>query len=181
MENNILDKLYNDIVDQVKEAQLKLGYEYEAMRLYYMISSVNYLMDENYTDIKSAHRIINDMKKMDARFSDIEFEISNKRLVVLISPDTGRYIHENVNDNAFLKDLILYMKKHHHASFEDVCKIFRKYDENYVCERMEDNIDFDYVLHFQDEGIDNHYYCVKVENGHLIYHRFIKSDYEDLL
>ena len=43
------------------------------------------------------------------------------------------------------------------------------------------NNDFDYVLYFQDEEIDPYYYCIKMEMGHTVYHRFIKEDYEKLV
>ncbi len=38
--------------------------------------------------------------------------------------------------------------------------------------------DFDYVLYYCNREIDEYYYCVKMEMGHTIYHRFTKEDYE---
>ena len=46
---------------------------------------------------------------------------------------------------------------------------------------MPEGSDFDEALYFEDPSIDEYYYCVKEEMGHLIYHRFLKEDYQKLL
>jgi len=68
----------------------------------------------------------------------------------------------------------------HNPSVDDVCACFAEFSPDYVCCKIQDN-DFDYVLYFQDEEIDPYYYCIKMEMGHTVYHRFIKEDYEKLV
>ena len=46
---------------------------------------------------------------------------------------------------------------------------------------MEPGTDFDYVLYFPDKKPDEWYYCIRMEMGHTIYHRFIEEDYRQLL
>ena len=36
------ERLEQNLIDQMKEAQLKLGFEEETMRLYYPVASLNY-------------------------------------------------------------------------------------------------------------------------------------------
>ena len=47
-------------------------------------------------------------------------------------------------------------------------------------EEIEDG-DFDWAFHFADGIPDRYYYCFKDEGCHLIYHRFLPEDYEELL
>ena len=49
-----------------------------------------------------------------------------------------------------------------------------------VFEEIEDG-DFDWAFHFADGIPDRYYYCFKDEGCHLIYHRFLPEDYEELL
>ena len=41
------------------------------------------------------------------------------------------------------------------------------------------NGEFDYLLYFNNGIPDKYYYCFTVEECHVIYHRFLKHDYED--
>ena len=64
--------------------------------------------------------------------------------------------------------------------FWEINTYFAKFSENYVCEKMEPGTEFDYVLYFADGKPDPWYYCVKIEMGHTIYHRFTEADYRSL-
>ena len=46
---------------------------------------------------------------------------------------------------------------------------------------MDPGTDFDYAVYFDDETYDAYYYCIKMEMGHTIYHRFTKEDYQKLV
>ena len=41
--------------------------------------------------------------------------------------------------------------------------------------------DFDYAIHFHNAEHDEYYYCIHMEMGHTIYHRFTEADYLELL
>ena len=83
---------------------------------------------------------------------------------------------EELGDVAFLKAIIDLFSNPHDKSVEDVKAVFEKFGA-YVCEEMPEGSDFDEALHFEDPSVDEYYYCVKEEMGHLIYHRFLKEDY----
>ena len=40
--------------------------------------------------------------------------------------------------------------------------------------------EFDVLIKFADKADDRYYYCFKDEGCHIIYHRFLPEDYEDL-
>lgn len=177
------NKLIKNIIDQIKEAQIKLGYVKETVRLYYPLSSLNALLE---TDFQSAEELVADLADKFQNEKQNEKEITGRislnfrgdRIEVSVSPEGVRYIHEEIKDSEFLVDIIELFQNHHSCTLEQIQQIFEKYSNEYTCEKMPENSDFDYVLHFLNTDIDEYYYCVKMEMGHTIYHRFTKSDYE---
>ena len=108
----------------------------------------------------------------------MSFRVSAGRIEVSVPPAGARYVHEHMGDVAFLKAIIDLFSNPHDKS--DVKKVFGQFGA-YICEEMPEGSDFDEALHFEDPSIDEYYYCVKEEMGHLIYHRFLKEDYQKLL
>ena len=103
------------------------------------------------------------------------------RIEVCISSDGAVYVHENVPNPPFLTSIIELFQKHHNLSIEEICECFAQFNEHYICEKMEQGADFDYVLYFEEKEPDSLYYCVKAEMGHTIYHRFTVEDYDLLI
>lgn len=176
------NRLIQNMIDQIKEAQIKLGYVKETVRLYYPAVSIGALLG---IDVKDADELVMQLQS-DPAFSDtvlgrIQFAVHGGRIEVSIPPEGAGYVHKEVPNPAFLTDMIELFGNHHNCTLKDVCDIFEKYSQNYVCGKMPEGMDFDYVLYFEDEKIDAYYYCVKEEMGHTIYHRFTKEDYLALL
>lgn len=111
----------------------------------------------------------------------LEFSVHDGRIMVSIPPEGVAYVHEQVPEPAFLKDLVTLFQEHHGCSLSDVEAVFAKYSSHYICEKMPEGTDFDYCIRFQDGQVDNYYYCLKAEMGHMIYHRFTKADYEQIV
>lgn len=186
-----MDVLYKNVADQVKEIQLKLGYAREIVRLFYQLTSLNNLLKTDFSTAKEMlqylgkyYENVNEANKEDVsindNFKDLRFIVSGERLEVVVPAELSEYIHSNIEDSPFLKELINLFITKHNASIEEICDLFRKYDDNFVCKSYDEGDDFDYVVYFNDSTIDEYYYCIKVEIGHTIYHRFTKADYEQL-
>ena len=175
------ERLEQNLIDQMKEAQLKLGFEEETMRLYYPVASLNLLLGINCETVKEMVTKLTDLFA-DGRsiLGAVSFRASAGRIEVNVPPEGARYVHEHMGDVAFLKAIIDLFSNPHDKSVEDVKKVFGHFGA-YVCEEMPEGSDCDESLHFEDPSIDEYYYCVKEEMGHLIYHRFLKEDYQKLL
>ena len=175
------ERLEKNLADQMKEAQLKLGYEEETMRLYYPVASLNLLLGKNCGTPKE---MVEELEKLyadeESDLGHVTFRVSAGRIEVSVPPEGARYVHEHMGDVRFLQEIIGLFMDPHGKSVEDVKKVFGEFGA-YVCEQMPEGADFDQVLYFQDPSVDEYYYCVKEEMGHLIYHRFLKEDYEKLL
>jgi hypothetical protein len=181
-----MDRLIKNISDQIKEAQIKLGYVRETVRLYYPLSSLNALMNtqiENADEMQKylRKRVASDMCQMHyPAFGKIVVGMHGGRIEVNVPPEGVAYVHDEMGDSPFLRDIIELFQRHHSCSLEEICKIFEKYSKDFVCRKMPEGADFDYVIYFEDLSVDEYYYCIKMEMGHTIYHRFMKEDYEIL-
>lgn len=174
-----LEALEKAICDTIKEQQIKLGYVYETIRLYYPMSSLAHILEEEVGDTDSMDRLLDQfMLRMKNTLGKLEYSHKGERYCVLIPPQGGQYIHENYEESPFLRALIEVVRKHN-CTIDQVLEVFQRFSSQVVCE--ESNIaDFDYVIYFADSTMEDYRYCIKLEQGHLIYHRFTRKDYENL-
>ena len=102
-----LEALIQNMTDQIKEAQLKLGYARETMRLYYPLSSLNAMLEMQETDIRElAKKIRHGLEAKKEKMRDTQIRIHADRIVFTIPPDFVEYVHEQVPEPPFLKELI---------------------------------------------------------------------------
>ncbi len=175
------ERLIHNMADQIMEAQLKLGYVRESIRLYYPVASLNAILKTRYTDVHAMREALAEAFKEPGDFGKIKFRVHAGRLEIGIPPEGAEYVHRQMETPAFLEDIILLFQTRPGCSLEEIRGVFGRYSERYVCEKMPEGSDFDYVLYFEDPAIDEYYYCVRMEMGHTIYHRFVKEDYMELL
>lgn len=177
-----IDKLIKNISDQIIEGQLKLGFARETVRLYYPLQSICKIIGAEYENIDFFTDRMNEyIINLDSfALGDIRFGVHQGRVEVSIPPEGVEYIHNNYKPSPFLVELIKLFESNHHLTIEELKELFEAFDKGYHCEKMDENADFDYVLYFDDKSVDEYYYCVKMEMGHTIYHRFTKDDYFEL-
>lgn len=164
-----IDRLEKNIQDQVIEAQIKLGYISETMRLYYPLDSLNAMLE---TDIETTEKMCVQLTERTSVFS---FSVHQDRIEVNVPAEYVSYVYETCDKPKFLVKLIT-LFQNHHLNLEQVQDVFGEFGR-YICRKMPEEADFDYVLYFEDESVDEYYYCIKMEMDHLIYHRFSKADY----
>ena len=174
------ERLIQNIIDQMKEVQLKLGYAKESTRLYFPWESFAGILD---TDCSGHQKLLGELNEnpvfREGKLGKIRFRESGGRVEVTIPPDGAEYVHRDAEEPAFLSALIRLFGSHHRPSIEEIQECFSKFAE-YVCIPSE-CADFDYVIYFRDPSEDSYYYCIKTEMGHTVYHRFMKEDYERLM
>lgn len=175
------ERFLQNIIEQIKEAQLKLGYVKESIRLYFPYQSLQSLLQVECANAEELlERLQQEKEWTDTILGEIHFSLKKDRFEVWIAPEGARYVHEMVADPPFLVSLIQLFQENHKLSIDDICACFARFSEDYVCEKMEPGTDFDYVLYFKNQKPDAWYYCIRMEMGHTIYHRFMKEDYEAL-
>lgn len=172
-----VDNFIENIIDQIQESQLKLGYAKETIRLYYPLSSLNHLLGSNANNPEEMKQILQKECSEITILGKLKFGIHQERIEISVPPEGCEYVYRQRKVPDFLHDMISLFQKHHCLKIEEICNLFAKYSDKYICKKMPEQADFDYVVYFEEPAIDSYYYCIKMEMGHTIYHRFLKEDY----
>lgn len=162
-------RLEKNLTDNIKEAQLKLGYDSRPMSLNYMSRSLAYLIGAECTE-----EVLADFAEyVKSRLGQLSFRAVKDGWCITVSAEGTAYVN-NLTGYDFLTELIGTVRRHG-VSMEQVLDIFRKYSDNITVKEIH-NDEFDLLVY----GIDSYYYCLTDEGCHITYHRFIREDYEDL-
>ncbi len=175
------ERLLKNILDQVKEAQLKLGFAKETVRLYYPVSSLNQLLQTDAQTAEEMQALLQEGDLFQNLPGNAGYSVHAGRLEISVAPETVCYVHEQLPEPAFLKAMIDLFGRNHRPDREALREVFGSFSDTYQLEEMPEGSDFDYVMYFPDKNPDEYYYCIKEEMGHTIYHRFMEEDYRQLL
>lgn len=174
-------RLEKNLTDNIKEAQIKLGFENRPMSFNYTLSSLNHLISEN-LDSDSMKTALEDFAvKSRERLGEITFRPIKEGFCITVSAEGTAYVN-SLDRFEFITEFVNTVRKHG-ISFGDVMSVFRKYSDNVVAEKKE-NGEFDYLVYFADGNPDEYLYCIAMEEEidghiHITYHRFIREDYEE--
>lgn len=175
-------RLIENMIEQIKEVQLKLGFVKENIRLYYPVESLCKLLqieNRNGKELLTLLKIEENL--LNTNLGTLQFSLSKGRIEVGISSVGTTYVHEHIPNPPFLTSIIQLFQEKHNPSIEEICGCFAQFNKDYVCEQMESGQDFDYVLYFPQKQPDAWFYCVRTEMEHTIYHRFTEEDYRTMV
>lgn len=171
------ERLEKNLIDNIKEAQLKLGYDNRPMSLNYMNSSLKNLLGTDVTDdVLSA---FSDFAS--SRLGALAFHRIKDGFCITVSAEGTAYVN-SLTGYDFIAELV--KKVSSHAPLEEVTAVFHKYSDNVVIEESNSE-EFDLLAYFPDKYPDEYYYCLAAEpcisgGCHAMYHRFIREDYEEM-
>ncbi len=173
------EALAANIIDVIKEEQIKLGYRKEHIRLYYPLDSLNTLMGtvlscEEMKTVLAAY-----FQERDSMFGSVEISCRGERFCIHLPERATEYVHDHTPHSGFLYDFLEVISAHG-ITIEDVLAQFKKYSDHVYFEKMAGE-EFDYLIYFEDETPDAYRYCVTDEGHHMIYHRYTKEDYAQLM
>ncbi|MDD6628366.1 MAG: DUF3877 family protein [Lachnospiraceae bacterium] len=173
------DSLIDNLTEQIKEAQLKLGYAEETIRLYFPVRSMCALLQIEAKSGQELVALLKEEKGFDETvLGKVHFTLCRDERIEVCIPVAGAvYVYEQVPNPPFLESVIELFRNNHNLTIEELCECFAKFSEHYQCNKMEPGTGFDYVLFFPDHNPDSWYYCIKMEMEHTIYHRFTEADY----
>lgn len=170
-------KLENNIIDVIKEEQIKLGYRSETIRLYYPLTSLNRFLSADF-DIAGMREALHGFSKaVEGRLGEIGVSNREERFCLKIPPQGVDYVHEHLDSTEFICDFIRTVEKHG-CTIEDVLQQFYKHSEHVHVEKVNHG-EFDYLVYFEDGKPDSFRYCITDEGCHVIYHRYTQEDYKD--
>ncbi len=170
-------KLENNMIEIIKEEQIKLGYRRETIRLYYPLLSLNRLLGTD-CDVNSMYAVLYSFcDHVRARLGQIDVSNQAERFCFAISEQGSEYVHEHMENTEFIRDLIHTVSRHG-VKMDEVLQLFHKYSDKVHVEKFSSG-EFDYLVYFEDGQPDDFRYCFTDEECHIIYHRFTADDYND--
>lgn len=176
-----INRFIGNVIEQIKEAQLKLGFVKEVIRLYFPFESLKNLLQVECESGKELIAMLEKKEWNDTVLGELRFSLRNDRIEVCIPSEGAVYVHESVPDPPFLSKIIELFQKNHNLTIEEICECFSRFNKQYICQKVEEEAGFDYVLYFPSQNPDPWYYCIRTEMGHTIYHRFTREDYHLLI
>ena len=176
-----IDYFIKNIEDQIEEAQIKLGYADESVRLYYPLDSMNDILKSKYVNnVDCINSLLSNEEFVNSELGEVELNDHGRNIEVVIGRNGVKYVYENGETSKFLVEFINAFADNHHLKIDEIKKIFAKYGK-YSCVDVPESSGFKWAIYFCDDGCDEYVYCINEEMGHTIYHRFTKRDYEKLL
>lgn len=170
-------RLEKNLIDIIKEEQVKIGFRKEEIRLYYPLISLNHFFEANDDVDEMQTRLEQFPEEVKKKLGDICVTHKKDRFCLHIPEQGSVYVHEHMAENEFIKKLVELMMNHG-IKKEDILAIFQKEAKDIRVGDMH-NGEFDFWVRFPEENEDEYYYCFKDEGGHMIYHRFLPEDYAD--
>lgn len=168
--------LKESLRDAVEEAQLKLGYRREAMRLYYPLSSLCALTGIK-TDAAGMEAVLRRFAEEEQNlFGEIAVSRQGDRFCLTVPPEGAQRIHEQADAQGFLAQLLAAVSRPG-AHLADALAVFSRFSDGVVVRAMRGE-EFDTLVYFARGEPNAYRYCFKQEPCHLIYHRFTPEDYE---
>ena len=87
------EKLLKNMTDQVKEAQLKLGYAKETVRLYYPVDSLNTILGSNAKDDQEMLTLLRKAFEEKSSLGELHFHSHAGRVEISIPPEGSQWVH----------------------------------------------------------------------------------------
>ena len=170
-------KLEKNIIDVLKEEQVKLGYRSEIIRLYYPLQSLNRFLKTNHNIEEMQEELKLFSQSVENKLGSIKISNEDERFCILLPPQASDFVHEHMSNTEFIYDFVNTVSKHG-VTIEEVLEQFYKHSDHVHVEKTAHE-DFDYLVYFEDGKPDEFWYCITDEGCHIIYHRFTEDDYND--
>ena len=169
--------LERNVIEVMEEQQAKLGFDGNAVYLFYPVDSVAAMLDVPAQEETLTEALKGFCGHIKDKLGEVSCIIREGRVTFVVSAQGGEYVKGRLNDRSFIVRLIA-MVSSHAASADGVIALFREYSDKVCVRKMPENEEFDYLVYFEDGEPDAFLYCLKEEMGHVTYHRFTKADFE---
>ena len=170
-------RLKNNIIDSIKEEQVKLGYRKETIRFYYPLSSLNRYLNSD-LDAKGMQAELEHFAAgLTGDLGETGISHTGDRFCIRLSETATEWVHDHTPQSGFIYDFVDIISKHG-ITLDDILSCFKKYSESVAVKNLS-NGEFNYLIYFENGIPDDYRYCLTEETDHFIYHRFTVEDYRD--
>lgn len=170
-------RLEENLIDMIMEEQAKLGYMKEPIRLYYPLSTLNHMFGIVCNAKEMEEVLAGFPERVATKFGEVNVSRKKERFCFFLASEATEYVHEHKSEDPFIFQLIDLVRSHE-TTMDDIKNLFLSVQPECVIQTISQG-DFDVMIRFVDTK-DPYYYCFKEEGCHIIYHRFLPEDYEEL-
>ena len=170
-------KLEHNIVDMIKEQQVKLGYRSESVYLFYPLGSLNRLLQTDADEGRMVQLLGAFCDGAKERLGPVEVSNQGERFCFVIPAQGADYVHAHTGSREFIVDFVNAVSRHG-AAIDDLLPLFHQYSNAVHVERVS-HPEFDCLVYFADGKPDDYRYCLKQEGPHVTYHRYTPEDFAD--
>ncbi len=164
------------LINSIKEVQIKLGYEKEAIRFYYpekALFKIVKISGESKEETKAFMEGFKEYAK--DKLGTVKITKSQGRFCFEVPAEGVEYVSNNVEDNGFLREFIQTVENPH-ATLDDILSVFGRFsDGRIICEKSAEE-ECDYIIFFEDASFDCYRYYLKFHENHVTYHRFLLEE-----
>lgn len=177
MSNLNFEKLKENLMYVLKESQMKIGYTDNAASLNYPPASLCRLLGQEPQEAALRKALDAFADYVRPELGKIEVSVYDGQYCLTVPAEGVRYVHENVAESPFLRELIDAVMQHRLHDIDDVLALFHRYSDDVGCAATEGD-GYDHVVYFNDGKPDDFIYLFETDFGHVSYHRMTKADYE---
>lgn len=169
--------LRQNILDSVKECEIKLGYREEPLSLYYPKNVLLELLAVPEQELEKALADFSGKEKSELGNILITETKEAGRYQVTVPKEGVAFVHKNIAASPFVKEFV--EKIHNPGMTKDsVVALFKKYSEDVAVEQAGEQ---EWVVCFVNPQIDAYVYYIEEDDFGLQYHRFTHQSYRVLL
>ncbi len=167
--------LEKNLIDNILECELKLGYANTPICFYYPITSLMELLECEEPEIASAIQQFLE-RELTCLGKVIVKEQPNEkgRYAVTIPVEGIRWVSDHFQPTDFMRLLISEINRPGNT-LEDIVKIFTHFSSEVDVKKVSDK---EWVIGFADESIDPYVYHIEQNEFGFEYHRFTREAYE---
>lgn len=176
------NELERQLIDTIKEWQIKIGYQKGHMRLYYPADSLKRMLKlPQDTSIRGLDAALQTFSETTAeRLGRINISSKEGRYCLDISEKGCEYIADQIPEPEFLKQFLHTITFPGNTLAQVRSCFSRAASEAGVTylEKDEEHGGLGHVFYFPDGDPDEYVYCVEEDDFGLTYHRFTREDYD---
>lgn len=167
--------LQQNIIDQIREEQAKLGFDEKEIRLYYPLSSLCHITQKN-LNLPEMERFLQGFASaVSDTLGNVRFTVSEERFCFHVPAEGVKWVHDHTEKDAFIRQLVQQVIRPG-CKMEDIIRLFEQNGKVHI--QPMDSDEFDTLIYFEN-GPDAYYYCFQDDGFDIRYHRFLPGDYFD--
>ena len=172
--------LEKNLIDAVREGQLKLGASETPVSLYYPADSLNRLLGTQLSLEELGPALAGFCSHCRETLGNVGISAAGDRYCITVPLQGVRYVQNLPEESGFLRELIeLLRNPHAPVEIDDVLRLFWKYSDQVCCIEADED-EFNYLVYFADGHPDDYRYLFELRGGHASYHRLTPGDWEAL-